>query len=67
MGLRQAYEMVIKHQLELMVEEKGWDIPRDKFDVIAETMANDPQFTDQLLNFTDDHFETFGDNYWEGF
>lgn len=63
MGLRQAYEMVIKHQLELLVEEKGWDISRDKFDVIAESMANDPQFTDHLLNFTDEHFEIFADNY----
>ncbi|MEH6933707.1 hypothetical protein BWGOE4_17510 [Bacillus mycoides] len=52
--------MVIKHQLELLVDEKGWDIPRGKFDVIAEAMANDPQFTD-------DHFETFADNYWDGF
>ncbi|PFV35709.1 hypothetical protein [Bacillus thuringiensis] len=65
MGLRQAYEMVIKHQLELLVDEKGWKIPRDKFDGIAVAMANDPQFTDQLLNFTDDHLETFADNYWD--
>ncbi|OFD46050.1 hypothetical protein BWGOE3_10830 [Bacillus mycoides] len=43
------------------------DIPRGKFDVIAEAMANDLQFIDNLLNFTDDHFETFADNYWDGF
>ncbi|PGC57604.1 hypothetical protein [Bacillus wiedmannii] len=64
MGLRQAYEMVIRHQLELLVEEKGWEISEARFDDIAEAMANDPQFTDQLLNFTDEHLETFGDNYW---
>ncbi|EOQ15383.1 hypothetical protein KQ3_05852 [Bacillus cereus B5-2] len=64
MGLRQAYEMVIRHQLELLVEEKGWEIPESLFDDTAEAIANDPQFTDQLLNFTDEHLETFGDNYW---
>ncbi|PGR97573.1 hypothetical protein [Bacillus thuringiensis] len=64
MGLRQAYEMVIRHQLELLVEEKRWEISEARFDDIAEAMANDPQFTDQLLDFTDEHLETFGDNYW---
>ncbi|WP_144502703.1 hypothetical protein [Bacillus thuringiensis] len=64
MGLRQAYEMVIRHQLELLVEEKGWEISEARFDDIAEAMANDPQFTDQLLDLTDEHLETFGDNYW---
>ncbi|PER25394.1 hypothetical protein [Bacillus cereus] len=64
MGLRQAYEMVIRHQLELLVEEKGWEISEARFDDIAEAMASDPQFTDQLLDFTDEHLETFGDNYW---
>lgn len=64
MGLRQAYEMVIRHQLELLVEEKGWEISEARFDEIAEVMANDPQFTDQLLDFTDEHLETFGENYW---
>ncbi|QWI52541.1 hypothetical protein [Bacillus mycoides] len=63
MGLRQAYEMVIRHQLELLVDEKGWEISEGRFDEIAEAMANDPQFTDQLLDFTDEHLETFGDNY----
>ncbi|WP_305928096.1 hypothetical protein [Bacillus mycoides] len=64
MGLRQAYEMVIRHQLELLVEEKGWEISEARFDDIAEAMANDPQLTAQLLDFTDEHLETFGDNYW---
>ncbi|MGZ9653623.1 hypothetical protein [Bacillus cereus] len=64
MGLRQAYEMVIRHQLELLVEEKGWDFSETSLEEVAEAMANDPQFTDQLLDFTDEHLETFGDNYW---
>lgn len=64
MRLRQAYGMVIRHQLELLVEEKGWEISEARFDDIAEAMANDPQFTEQLLDFTDEHLETFGDNYW---
>ncbi|PGT89800.1 hypothetical protein [Bacillus thuringiensis] len=65
MGLRQAYETVIKHQLELLVDEKGWKIPREKFDEIAKTMADDPTFTDDLLNFADGHLETFAENYWK--
>lgn len=65
MGLRQAYEMVIKHQLELLVDEKGWEIPREKFDEITKNMANDPQFTGSLLDFADDHLETFAENYWK--
>ncbi|PER55792.1 hypothetical protein CN495_08560 [Bacillus thuringiensis] len=64
MGLRQAYERVIKHQLELLVEEKGWEIPIEKFDEISQAMASDPQFTDDLLRFADEHLETFGGNYW---
>lgn len=62
--LRKAYEMVIRHQLEMLVGEKGWDIPQDKFDEIAATMADDYQFTKELLEFTDEHLETFAPNYW---
>lgn len=65
MGLRQAYEMVIKHQLELMIDEKGWDIPEDKLEKIAKEMADDSQYLESLLDFTEDHLDSFSSNYWE--
>jgi hypothetical protein len=61
MGLREAYKMVIKHQLEQLEEEREWKF--DNKDELAETLHNEFNFLEDLQGSVEEHLETFGENY----
>jgi hypothetical protein len=61
MGLREAYKMVIKHQLELLEEEGEWNF--DNKEELAEQLHEEIVLLEHIQDTVEDHLETFGENY----
>lgn len=54
MGTRRAFQLYIKHQLELMVDDGSVDLTREQIlDVIME-IEDDPDFHDKVSEILDD-------------
>lgn len=63
MGLRQAYEMVIRHQLEMLEDEGTWQFADGQIDKLVNELSNDAAFLDSINEMTSEHLECFGENY----
>lgn len=63
MSPRKAVEATVRFLLEVMVEEKGMNIPSERTNSLAIELADDHEFLAQLENFIADYLEDYGDNY----
>lgn len=63
MSPRKAVEATVRFLLEVMVEEKGMNIPSERMNSLAIELADDHEFLAQLENFIADYLEDYGDNY----
>lgn len=63
MSLRQAYEMVIMHQLELLEETGRWGFADGHKEEIVKALSDEPDFHEDVTEAIEEHLETFGENY----
>jgi hypothetical protein len=63
MSPRKAVEITVRTLLDVMVEEKGMNIPAERMDSLAAELADDHEFLTQLENFMESYLEDYGDNY----
>lgn len=61
MSTREAYETVIKSELEELANERGWDFGH--IGDIVDQISGDSTFHNQLTDFFEEHLEIFGENY----
>jgi hypothetical protein len=61
MGLREAYKMVIKHQLDLLEEEEEWFF--ENKDKLVEKLHENESLQLDFKETIHEHFEMFGDDY----
>ncbi|WP_374717918.1 hypothetical protein [Neobacillus sp.] len=63
MDPRGVVEGIVRLLLDVMVEEKGLNIPAERMDSLAVQLADDYEFLTQLENFMESYLEDYGDNY----
>ncbi|MGG3987324.1 hypothetical protein [Bacillus smithii] len=63
MSLRKAYELVIRNELDIMVEERGMNIPSERLDSLAVEMADNYDFLQSISDTVENYLEDFGDNH----
>ncbi|MEK5175107.1 hypothetical protein NST63_18070 [Heyndrickxia sp. FSL W8-0496] len=63
MSLREAYKMVIKHQLVMLEEEGRWSFGTNEIEELAEQLHDNEDFIDDLKDSIEEHLEDFGENY----
>jgi hypothetical protein len=63
MSPRKAVEITVRTLLDVMVEEKGMNIPAERMDSLAAELADDHEFLIQLEDLMESYLEDYGDNY----
>lgn len=63
MSPRKAVEITVRTLLDVMVEEKGMNIPAERMDSLAAELADNHEFLTQLEDFMESYLEDYGDNY----
>jgi hypothetical protein len=68
MGDREAMKATLRFLFELLAEEKDIKFSKEKVEEAIESMHDDDIFLHELIDFLENHLETFGENYgldWE--
>jgi hypothetical protein len=60
---RKAVEITVRTLLDVMVDEKGMNIPAERMDSLAVQLADDYEFLTQLEDFMESYLEDYGENY----
>ena len=63
MNPRQAMQVMIKLWLDVMVEEKGMNIPDKKRYALAVELSDTQDFLEHMENAVESYLEDFGDNH----
>jgi hypothetical protein len=63
MDTREAMKVTLKLLFELLEEEKDIKFTENEVKEAIETMHDDNTFFEDLLDFFEEHIETFGENY----
>ncbi|QSB48785.1 hypothetical protein [Parageobacillus toebii] len=63
MSPRKAVEATVRFLLDVMVEDRGLNIPFERIESLAFELANDHEFLTQLEDFMESYLEDYGDNY----
>ncbi|MFE8697962.1 hypothetical protein ACFYKT_16595 [Cytobacillus sp. FJAT-53684] len=62
MELRQAYEMVIENEINIMIEEKGAKIPKRKVKELVKYLSNNYEFLQDISGAIEDSLEDYCEN-----
>lgn len=63
MKLRDYYEVIMKNELEILVEEKGIRIPENKIESLAKELADEYKLLEKINEVVEEYLEDFGENH----
>lgn len=63
MGARQAFQIFIRHQLEVMKDDGKINLTAEELEKFANGVENDFTFYEQLADFLEEYINDFGENY----
>ncbi|OPH61895.1 hypothetical protein BC351_01240 [Paenibacillus ferrarius] len=63
MDFRTAYKMVIKNELENLIDENRLSLDSEKLEALVNVLHEDEEFLRNLNNKIEEYLVDFGDNY----